>query len=67
MSLLSPLYDMPNQSLEKQKYYQNSRKPLILRGPRAPLYVGAYTALFAVGMASTLYACAGLVLGNKAE
>ncbi|KAF9567435.1 hypothetical protein CPC08DRAFT_703325, partial [Agrocybe pediades] len=65
MSLLSPLYNLPNHVLEKQKAFQNSSKPLVLRGPRAGIYVGGYAALFTVGMLSTVYACGNLIAGKK--
>ncbi|KAF8961114.1 hypothetical protein BDZ97DRAFT_1921635 [Flammula alnicola] len=76
MAILSPLYNLPNHVLEKQKMYQassiqllfsTSTKPIMMRGPRGPLYVGVYGTLFAVGMVSSLYAFGSLILGKKKE
>ncbi|KAJ3516812.1 hypothetical protein NLJ89_g890 [Agrocybe chaxingu] len=67
MALLSPLYSLPNHVLEKQKLYQNSSKPIMLRGPRSNLYVGTFGVLFTVGMVSTVYAFTSLVRGKKSE
>ncbi|KJA29663.1 hypothetical protein HYPSUDRAFT_31627 [Hypholoma sublateritium FD-334 SS-4] len=67
MSILSPLYNLPNHVLEKQKAYQNNTKPIMLRGPRAGLYVGVFGALFTVGMLSTTYGMFNLITGNKKE
>ncbi|KDR84096.1 hypothetical protein GALMADRAFT_236753 [Galerina marginata CBS 339.88] len=64
MSLLSPLYNLPNHVIKQQQYYQGSTKPLIMRGARAPIYVRAYTTLWVVGVASTIYAMTSLVKGK---
>ncbi|KAF8204597.1 hypothetical protein BJ912DRAFT_1051950 [Pholiota molesta] len=65
MAILEPIYNLPNHVIEKQKMYQNSTKPIMLRGPRGGLYVGTFGVLFAVGMASTVYAFGSLIVGNK--
>ncbi|KAF8165692.1 hypothetical protein B0H34DRAFT_794057 [Crassisporium funariophilum] len=67
MAILSPLYNLPNNVLEKQKMYQNSARPIMMRGPRSGLYIGVYGAMFAVGMVSTLYSLTSLVKGKQAE
>ncbi|KAF9006740.1 hypothetical protein BDQ17DRAFT_1423604 [Cyathus striatus] len=67
MSIWGPLVNLPNKTLEKQKYYQNNHNALYLRGPRAKLYVGTFTALFAAGMASTLFASFTLVAGKPSS
>ncbi|KAF9057819.1 hypothetical protein BJ165DRAFT_1521164 [Panaeolus papilionaceus] len=65
MGLLSPLYNLPNNVLEKQKLYQNSSKPIMTRGPRSGLYLGVYGALFVAGILSTTYAGVTLVKGKS--
>ncbi|KAF8806254.1 hypothetical protein BYT27DRAFT_7191571 [Phlegmacium glaucopus] len=67
MALLTPIYNLPNHVLEKQKLYQTSPKPIMLRGPRSGLYVGVYGALFVTGMVSTLFGLNELFRGKKAE
>ncbi|KAF7775802.1 hypothetical protein Agabi119p4_4195 [Agaricus bisporus var. burnettii] len=67
MSFLTPLYERPNNILEKQRYYQNNHAALYMRGPRQKLYFGAFCALFAGGMIGTVYAIGNLVADNKAE
>ncbi|KIM46540.1 hypothetical protein M413DRAFT_24248 [Hebeloma cylindrosporum] len=67
MGILTPLYNLPNNVLEKQRMYQNTHKPIMLRGPRSNLYVGAYTALFITGMLGTAFAATSLVRGKKTE
>jgi len=67
MALLTHLYNLPNQVLEKQKHYQNSPKPIMLRGPRSALYLGVYGALFVAGMATTVFGMSEMVVGKKAE
>ncbi|EDR12701.1 uncharacterized protein LACBIDRAFT_311423 [Laccaria bicolor S238N-H82] len=67
MSLLSPIYNLPNHVLEKQKMYQNNTKPIMLRGPRSNLYVGTFGVLFGVGMLGTLYGAYSLTKGKPSE
>ncbi|KAF5321692.1 hypothetical protein D9619_000703 [Psilocybe cf. subviscida] len=67
MALFSPLYNLPNHALEKQKMYQSSTKPIMMRGPRSGLYVGTFGVLFSVGMVATTYAIYNIVAGNKSE
>ncbi|KAF9476991.1 hypothetical protein BDN70DRAFT_881706 [Pholiota conissans] len=67
MAILSPLYNLPNHALEKQKYYQNSTKPIMYRGARGPLYVNTYKALFVLGVVGSVYGFGSLILGNKKE
>ncbi|PPQ70708.1 hypothetical protein CVT26_014632 [Gymnopilus dilepis] len=64
MSIFSPLYNYPYHIIEKQKYYQTSTKPLIMRGPRQHIYVPAFMVLFSAGMASTVYAMVHLAKGK---
>ncbi|KAF5333074.1 hypothetical protein D9611_002735 [Ephemerocybe angulata] len=66
MGILTPLYNRPNYVVEKQKMYQNSPQPLILRGPRAKLYVGTYAAIFSVGMVLTTVGSWQLIKGKDA-
>ncbi|KAF8914313.1 hypothetical protein CPB84DRAFT_1758947 [Gymnopilus junonius] len=65
MSILSPLYNLPNHVTEKQRAYQASTKPLIWRGPRQHIYLPAFFTLFAAGMASTVYAAFHLAKGKN--
>ncbi|KAF9534589.1 hypothetical protein CPB83DRAFT_901571 [Crepidotus variabilis] len=65
MGLLTPLYNLPNQVPAKQKLYQNSAKPIMLRGPRSGLYVGVYGALFVTGMVATTFSIGSLVKGKS--
>ncbi|RXW25802.1 hypothetical protein EST38_g11 [Candolleomyces aberdarensis] len=64
MGLFTPLYNLPNHVLEKQKMFQNDARHIIFRGPRARLYVGGFSALFAVGMIGTTYGTFQLVKGK---
>ncbi|KAH6914726.1 hypothetical protein BKA70DRAFT_1256913 [Coprinopsis sp. MPI-PUGE-AT-0042] len=67
MGLLTPLYNLPNNVLEKQRRYQNDHRMMPLRGPRGRLYFSAFTALFAVGMTATTWGTYNLVAGKPAE
>ncbi|EAU84198.1 hypothetical protein CC1G_08128 [Coprinopsis cinerea okayama7 len=67
MGLLTPLYNLPNNVLEKQKRYQNDTRPLPLRGPRAKLYVGVYAVLFTAGMIGTTVGSWNMIKGEKSE
>ncbi|TFK43885.1 hypothetical protein BDQ12DRAFT_719064 [Crucibulum laeve] len=65
MALLTPLYNLPNHVIEKQKHYQNSHKPIMLRGPRGRLYVGVYGVAFTAGVAGTVFSLYQLVKGKQ--
>ncbi|KIM76400.1 hypothetical protein PILCRDRAFT_826404 [Piloderma croceum F 1598] len=62
--MLSWLVDRPNRMLEKQRYYQNSTKPLWRRSPRASLLLTPYYALFTVTMMGSVYGAYDLVFGK---
>ncbi|TEB37099.1 hypothetical protein FA13DRAFT_1726233 [Coprinellus micaceus] len=65
MALFSPLYNLPNHVVEKQKRYQNDTRAIYLRTPRSRLYFGSYIALFTVGMSATTIGAWQMIKGKS--